>query len=199
MEGELPQRPGILCGVFQMKRSVRFLALAAALLLSATAQANTVDIFESGTQIGSLTDGGVSVTFLGYTAPGTQDSSPPYQADTASFNPSDLLANANNFFGTSFTTDNRTTGNGGSMSFDIATQYFSLTFGQQRTAFFENTSGGLLHLTYTTLRGEGAGLSHYDTFAASAVPGPILGAGLPSILMALGGLIAWRRRRMTAA
>lgn len=181
-----------------MKRRVSFLVLAV-LLLSPAAQANTVDIFESTTKIGSLTDGGASVTFLGYTAPSVQDDQAPYQANTVSFNPSNLLANANTFFGTSFTTDNRTTGNGGSMSFDIATQYFSLTFGQQRTAFFENISGGVLQLTYTTVPGEGAGLSHYDTFAATAVPGPIVGAGLPGLVMALGGLIAWRRRRIRAA
>ena len=36
------------------------------------------------------------------------------------------------------------------------------------------------------------------TLEASAVPGPIVGAGLPGLVMALGGLIAWRRRRMAA-
>ena len=37
------------------------------------------------------------------------------------------------------------------------------------------------------------------TLEASAVPGPIVGAGLPGLVMVLGGFFAWRRRRNHAA
>jgi hypothetical protein len=36
------------------------------------------------------------------------------------------------------------------------------------------------------------------SFNSVAVPGPVVGAGLPGLAMAFGGLLAWRRRRKTA-
>ena len=39
----------------------------------------------------------------------------------------------------------------------------------------------------------------FSATIASPVPGPIAGAGLPGLVMVLGGLIAWQRRRMAAA
>ena len=39
----------------------------------------------------------------------------------------------------------------------------------------------------------------FSATIASPVPGPILGAGLPGVVMTLGGLLAWRRRRQVIA
>lgn len=50
--------------------------------------------------------------------------------------------------------------------------------------FFSDNSGSL------TIGIDGRGVS--------AVPGPVVGAGLPGLVMAFGGLLAWRRRKATA-
>jgi hypothetical protein len=61
-----------------------------------------------------------------------------------------------------------------------------------------NASGPLAPYYWDSNNGDNTG-SIAANISASAVPGPIVGAGLPGVVMALGGLIAWRRRRMAAA
>jgi hypothetical protein len=49
---------------------------------------------------------------------------------------------------------------------------------------------------WDTSENEGKGLSNFDLYSgAAAVPGPVVGAGLPGLIAACGGLLALARRR----
>jgi hypothetical protein len=63
--------------------------------------------------------------------------------------------------------------------------------------------GGLINASgiyYAEFTGTGGGTSGYSgNISTFAVPGPMLGAGIPGLLAACGGLIALARRRRRAA
>jgi hypothetical protein len=74
----------------------------------------------------------------------------------------------------------------------IAAEFFAIK-ADGWIAFFHNLTGGVLNLTYADASGGGtaADVSHTTFF----VPFPALGAGLPGLVLACGGLIALARRR----
>jgi hypothetical protein len=66
------------------------------------------------------------------------------------------------------------------------------------TSFGFTGGGGNITNGLSTMAGPQVELQYDFTTSVQGVPGPIAGAGLPGLIFASGGLLAWWRRRQTA-
>jgi hypothetical protein len=180
-------------------------------LAGGAAQANTITVdlnVLGGTALASVTAEG-GATFLGYTGVGQTSSTLAVSQLIMSPNPTnetnaldaEVLVNFAAADDTTFAGLGSCALNTVCGSVTVTGLYFSLVIDGPGggTAFFKNTSGGPLVLDYTQLSTQ-AGLSGGNEWGTPlAVPGPAVGAGLPGLIAAFGGLLALVRRRQKVA
>jgi hypothetical protein len=158
----------------------------------------TVTVSVTGDVLIGLVDSGGTTAFCSLCAPGTGSFT-----DATGFlfngNPTEaaqlLSTESGATFtavgeGIEFTNLQNPTGTAEDGTFDTAAEFFGIK-SDGWMAFFHNISGGLITVSYDAAETGGAGISHVQLF----VPGPVVGAGLPGLVLACGGLLALARRR----
>jgi carbohydrate binding protein with CBM4/9 domain len=73
-------------------------------------------------------------------------------------------------------------------------------YNQTTAGFVATGSATTISFSFATQEGSGAWfVDDISVVNAAAVPGPVIGAGLPGLMLAGGGLIGWWRRKRTPA